>query len=89
MFDLLTTLIFLARWIVLPVYLTGSLTTVLQITPMFLVAGYYFSFFISLSHNFKGVHLLDDTTRQSNRQGKENSFLYKQGRNSPIVKHYS
>ena len=45
---------------------------------MYIVAGYYLAFFFSLSHNFKGVHMLDATTRETNKNGKENSFLYKQ-----------
>ena len=45
---------------------------------MFLVAGYYLAFFFFLSHQYEGVHMLEDTTRPSNKDGKTNSFLYKQ-----------
>jgi hypothetical protein len=49
-----------------------------QIVPTFLTTGYYFGLFFTLSHNFKGVHMVDDTSPASNRQGNKNSFLYKQ-----------
>jgi hypothetical protein len=54
-----------------------------------MITGFYLSFFFLISHNYTDVHLQKDTSRASNKNGNENSFLYKQGRNSPIVKHYS
>jgi fatty acid desaturase (delta-4 desaturase) len=52
---------------------------------MYLVAGYYLAFFFSISHNFKGVHMLDETTRASNQGDKKNSYLYKQVTSSSNV----
>jgi hypothetical protein len=45
---------------------------------LLLTTGFYFGLFFTLGHNFKGVHMVDDTSRSSNRQGNKNSFLYKQ-----------
>ena len=45
---------------------------------MYVVAGVYFVFFFMISHHFDGAQTLTNTSRQSNRGGKENSFLYKQ-----------
>ncbi|TRY80542.1 hypothetical protein TCAL_04796 [Tigriopus californicus] len=67
--------LFFLRWVITPVYQTGTFLTLLHSLPMYMVGGYYLAFFFSISHNFKGVHILEDTTRPSN---KESSFLYKQ-----------
>eukprot|EP00095_Tigriopus_kingsejongensis_P003768 maker-scaffold1165_size57908-snap-gene-0.8 protein:Tk03768 transcript:maker-scaffold1165_size57908-snap-gene-0.8-mRNA-1 annotation:"delta5 fatty acid desaturase a" len=74
-FETFTWVLFITRWVVLPVAQTGSLSVLLQTLPLYMVAGYYLAFFFSISHNFNGVHLLEDTTRPSN---KDSSFLYKQ-----------
>jgi fatty acid desaturase (delta-4 desaturase) len=42
------------------------------------MTGFYLSFFFLISHNFKGTHIQEDTTRSSNKDGKKNSYLYKQ-----------
>jgi hypothetical protein len=42
---------------------------------MFMVGGYYLAFFFSISHNFEGVHMQEDTSRESNAK---KSFLHKQ-----------
>ena len=55
--------------------LAGSLGVLVSLLPMYMVGGYYLAFFFSLSHNFKGVHMLEDTTRPSNMK---KSFLYNQ-----------
>ena len=51
--------------------------TALNLLPMLMVAGYYLSFFFTVSHNFRGVHLHEDTRRETNHM---NSFLYNQVR---------
>ena len=64
--------LFIFRWFVLPVVLTGgSLTPILSIMPMFMVFGTYLSFFFHISHNFMGVEQLEDTSAKR-------SFLYNQ-----------
>jgi len=45
---------------------------------MYMVGGYYLAFFFSLSHNFEGVAMIEDTTREACRGGNKESFLYKQ-----------
>jgi fatty acid desaturase (delta-4 desaturase) len=77
-FDFITGLIFYLRLIVLPVYQTGSLYTCLQVAPAFMTTGFYLAFFFLISHNFQGAHIQEDTTRPSNKNGKKNSYLYKQ-----------
>jgi hypothetical protein len=47
----------------------------LNILPLLMVAGYYLSFFFTISHNFRGVHMHEDTRRETNHK---NSFLYNQ-----------
>jgi hypothetical protein len=47
----------------------------LNVAPMLMVAGYYLSFFFTISHNFRGVHMHQDTRREVNGV---NSFLYNQ-----------
>ena len=49
--------------------------TVLNILPMMMVAGDYLSFFFTISHNFRGVHMHEDTRREANQKS---SFLYNQ-----------
>ena len=43
-----------------------------------MTGGGYLAFFFMISHNFEGAQALTDTSRQSNKGGKKNSFLYKQ-----------
>jgi fatty acid desaturase (delta-4 desaturase) len=80
MYELLLTGTFTLRWLVLPLIQKPSLSTVLNICPMFMVAGYYLAFFFIISHNFEGVHLFDKT-----KDKKGNSFLYYQVASSSNV----
>eukprot|EP01042_Synura_sphagnicola_P011958 gene11958-15237_t len=48
---------FFARWIVGPLVRFPSVATFVNILPMFIVGGYYLSFFFIISHNFEGVYL--------------------------------
>jgi fatty acid desaturase (delta-4 desaturase) len=43
-----------------------------------MTTGFYLAFFFLISHNFQGAHIQEDTTRPSNKNGKKNSYLYKQ-----------
>nr|APH81338.1 delta5 desaturase [Paracyclopina nana] len=74
-FEAVTSALFILRWMVLPVYLTGSFMTLLHTVPMYIVAGYYLAFFFTISHNFEGVHMMEDTRRGFN---SKSSFLYNQ-----------
>ena len=77
-FEICTILFFIFRWFILPIMQTGQFNTILNLGPLFLIGGYYPAFFIGLSHNFKGVYILEDTSREST--SREESFLYKQVR---------
>ena len=44
---------------------------------MYMVAGYYLAFFFSISHNFKDVFMMEDTSREASNH-KNGTFLYKQ-----------
>lgn len=69
-----TSVLFILRWIVLPLVQTRSMAVLLQIAPLFLVGGYYLSFFFVISHNFDGVHLFEPDFAKKVDQ----SFLHKQ-----------
>ena len=56
MLDLACLQLVYLRWIVLPAWTTGSLWTLLNTIPMWVVLGFYLSFFFSLSHQFE-VHM--------------------------------
>nr|UZZ64684.1 front-end desaturase [Platychelipus littoralis] len=76
-FETFTSFLFFFRWICIPLYQTNcDLNALVNTLPMYIVGGYYLAFFFSISHNFKGVHILEDTRRESNHKG--DSFLYKQ-----------
>lgn len=79
-FEASASVLFFSRWVLLPIYLTSSVSTLVQIAPMFMVAGYYLSFFFIISHNFVGAHMFDRDAVGSNP-----SFLYKQVTSSSNV----
>jgi len=56
-FESATILSFAFRWLVVPVLQQPSVYTLLNIAPLFIVGGYYLSFFFVISHNFEGAHL--------------------------------
>ena len=72
---------FILRWVALPVYQTGGASVLLSIAPMYMVAGYWLSFFFIISHNFEGVHMFD----RDNGKGVNKSFLYQQVTSSSNV----
>lgn len=74
-FELMSSLLFATRWLLLPCWQTGSLYTLVHILPMYVVCGYYLAFFFTISHNFEGVHMMEDTRREVNQKS---SFLYNQ-----------
>lgn len=73
-FEAGTILLFFSRWIVFPLVSKPSIYTLLNILPLFIVGGYYLSFFFVISHNFEGVHLFDEKYIKNVDQ----SFLRKQ-----------
>lgn len=81
LFEEATVVFFLARWLVLPFYSNcyafasePVITTMVNIAPLFVVGGFYLSFFFLISHNFEGVAVY-----QSGYLSKvEPSFLRKQ-----------
>jgi len=73
LFETLMSILFFARWILLPLYQVPSWTTLANIFPMFVTAGYYLAFFFVISHNFVGVHMFD-----RDAAGSKNSFLHRQ-----------
>lgn len=66
-FDLLCSILFLSRWIILPIYQTSTVYVMVNISPLMILAGYYLSFFFILSHNFTGTEFWKDS---------EKGFLY-------------
>eukprot|EP00094_Tigriopus_californicus_P014465 TCALIF_14052-PA protein Name:"Similar to fadB Delta(5) fatty acid desaturase B (Dictyostelium discoideum)" AED:0.05 eAED:0.05 QI:0/1/0/1/1/1/2/0/327 len=60
-FELGWSVLFFIRWVVVPLYQVPSIFTFLHCAPVLMVAGWYLSFFFTLSHNFDGVTQLDNT----------------------------
>lgn len=54
-FEEFTILFFLFRWLVLPFILVPAWSTLFNVLPVFIVGGYYLSFFFVISHNFEGA----------------------------------
>lgn len=79
-FETITSLFFFSRWSILPYYIKPSIWTLINIAPMFIVAGYYLAFFFIISHNFVGVHMFNHDSKSFNE-----SFLYKQVTSSSNV----
>jgi acyl-lipid (7-3)-desaturase (Delta-4 desaturase) len=79
-FEAGTSILFLLRWVALPIYQQPHYSTMLNVLPMFVVAGYYLAFFFIISHNFLGVHMFDKSSANST-----DSFLWKQVASSSNV----
>jgi len=71
--ELISPVLLILRWIVLPLYQSPTFYTFLNIAPLFIVGGYYLSLFFVISHNFAGVKMLN-----KNAPDASQSFLYKQ-----------
>jgi acyl-lipid (7-3)-desaturase (Delta-4 desaturase) len=80
MFDFMCSLGFLCRWVVLPLYQSPSVYTLIHIMPMMIVAGYYLAFFFILSHNFLGTEFFDKSDDDIRY-----TFLYRQVASSSNV----
>lgn len=76
-----TWLVFMVRWIALPIYRTRSAWVLVSLSPMYSIAGFYLSFFFIISHNFDGAEMFD----RSKGLNAKNSFLYKQVASSSNV----
>lgn len=72
-FELGTIAFYAFRWLILPQLRNPSIYTFLNIVPMFIVGGYYLSFFFVISHNFEGVHMFEKAD-----SAYEHNFLRKQ-----------
>ena len=79
-FEIFTSSLFIFRWFLLPLYQQPSIYTLLNIAPMFVVAGYYLAFFFIISHNFVGVQMYDQSKEKTTQ-----SFLRKQAATSSNV----
>ena len=79
-FEASTSILFLVRWVVLPILQQPHYSTMLNVIPMFMVGGYYLAFFFIISHNFLGVHMFDKASTNST-----DSFLWKQAASSSNV----
>jgi len=81
LFETMTTLLFGVRWVILPMVQQSTwemrATVMVQIVPMYVVAGYYLAFFFIISHNFVDVAHFSDST--------EKSFLFRQVASSSNV----
>jgi len=78
LFEESTIALFFLRWIALPLMQQPSLITLLNIAPLFMVGGYYLSFFFVISHNFEGVALFGPAQSAQGGGHKYDSFLHKQ-----------
>lgn len=78
-FEALTSIVFYLRWFYLPWYASPTLNTALNVAPLFIVGGFYLSFFFIISHNFVGVHMFD------NKSKRKSTFLYDQAASSSNV----
>ena len=74
--DLLFVAIFHLRLTIMPVLFSDRSValTLCSILPLYIVGGYYLSFFFLISHNFDGVHMFDS----SKPSMQDESFLYAQ-----------
>jgi fatty acid desaturase (delta-4 desaturase) len=88
-FDAAASLLFIFRWFALPLLRSPSVWTLLNVTPMFAVGGYYLAFFFVISHNFAGVQMFDEAAPAApdspERRRLLNSFLYRQVTSSANV----
>lgn len=75
-FETFSSMVFILRWFILPLYIKPSIYTLLHIAPMFIVGGYYLAFFFIISHNFKGVYMFQ--SNGANKDKRLQSFLYRQ-----------
>ena len=80
-FDSCFWMFFHLRWTILPIYTTGSLEVLSRVSLMYVVGGFYLSFFFIISHNFVGAHIFDSDSGNHDTQ----SFLYKQASSSSNV----
>jgi fatty acid desaturase (delta-4 desaturase) len=80
LFEQCTILFMMFRWTVLPLLLKSAdqslLSLYANILPLYIVGGYYLSFFFVISHNFEGVEMHDNNYAKKIEQ----SFLRKQVR---------
>lgn len=53
--DKLFSCLFVVRWIIVPIYQAPTISTILNVMVLYIVSGYYLSFFFLLSHNFAGT----------------------------------
>ena len=74
LFEEATSAFFILRWLVVPLIRAPSMYTLLNIAPLFVVGGYYLSFFFVISHNFEGVHIFEHAFTKN----VDPSFLRKQ-----------
>uniref|UniRef100_A0A0K2VHD0 Cytochrome b5 heme-binding domain-containing protein n=1 Tax=Lepeophtheirus salmonis TaxID=72036 RepID=A0A0K2VHD0_LEPSM len=55
--EVFSSVFFILRLMVFPIYQAPEIQTVLSLSLMFIVAGYYLSLFFAISHNFEGVEM--------------------------------
>lgn len=82
--DLFFVALFHLRLTVMPFLLSNSrsyIWTALSILPLYVVGGYYLSFFFLISHNFEGAHFFDKTKGSKSAD----SFLFAQVTSSSNV----
>mmetsp|Transcript_11214 Transcript_11214/g.11240 ORF Transcript_11214/g.11240 Transcript_11214/m.11240 type:complete len:431 (+) Transcript_11214:119-1411(+) len=77
--EAITSVVFMLRWFVCPMLQSPSWTTFWNISPLFIVGGYYLAFFFIISHNFVGVYMFDNT------KDRKSTFLYDQVASSSNV----
>jgi fatty acid desaturase (delta-4 desaturase) len=68
--DIFCSMLFAVRWIFLPIYQVPAASTLANVAVLYIVSGYYLSFFFLLSHNFAGT--------QHNKGDIDNSHFLRQ-----------
>ena len=63
--DKLFSCLFVVRWVIVPIYQAPTISTILNVMVLYVVSGYYLSFFFLLSHNFAGTKHFNVSSEES------------------------
>ena len=63
--DKLFSCLFVVRWVIVPIYQVPTISTILNVMVLYVVSGYYLSFFFLLSHNFVGTKHFDSLSKET------------------------
>jgi len=57
--------LFVIRWMFVPIYQVPTISTIMNVMVLYVVSGYYLSFFFLLSHNFVGSQHFTASSKES------------------------